>query len=120
MDGETALWYTRSRYSTNDFDRGRRQQEVLLAIFEKLLSLDGIARAPELFNIYQQNVTTNLNFDAVLPLLPVAAQLNADKMARFSIGPGQVTSWVNSAGSQVLLPNREAVLQVMRQALNSP
>jgi polyisoprenyl-teichoic acid--peptidoglycan teichoic acid transferase len=33
MDGETALWYVRSRYSTSDFDRTRRQQEVIQALF---------------------------------------------------------------------------------------
>ena len=48
MDGETALWYVRSRYSTSDFDRGRRQQEVILAIFDKMLSMDGLQKAPEL------------------------------------------------------------------------
>ena len=42
MDGETSLWYVRSRYSTSDFDRGRRQQEVVKAGFRKLLSINGI------------------------------------------------------------------------------
>ena len=54
MDGETALWYVRSRYSTSDFDRGRRQQEVILAVFDKLLSLNGLQQAPELYEIYRR------------------------------------------------------------------
>ena len=29
MNGETALWYVRSRYSTSDLDRTRRAQEVI-------------------------------------------------------------------------------------------
>ena len=32
MNGATALWYVRSRYTTSDLDRGRRQQEVLEAV----------------------------------------------------------------------------------------
>ncbi|NIR66240.1 MAG: LytR family transcriptional regulator, partial [candidate division Zixibacteria bacterium] len=39
MDGDTALWYVRSRKTSSDFDRARRQQEVLKAIFLRLLSL---------------------------------------------------------------------------------
>jgi len=36
LDGKTALYYVRSRYSTNDFDRMRRQQEVLMSIKKKV------------------------------------------------------------------------------------
>jgi len=51
MDGHTALWYARSRYSTNDYDRMRRQrilQEAILRQFEPanvLLRFQGIAAA---------------------------------------------------------------------------
>ena len=40
LDGQTALYYARSRYSTNDFDRMRRQQEIIMAIKDKALSLE--------------------------------------------------------------------------------
>jgi anionic cell wall polymer biosynthesis LytR-Cps2A-Psr (LCP) family protein len=39
LDGEAALYYVRSRYSTSDFDRARRQQEVISIIKNKALSL---------------------------------------------------------------------------------
>lgn len=38
MDGTTALRYARSRETTSDFDRARRQQEVLVAIKTKVMS----------------------------------------------------------------------------------
>ncbi len=120
MDGETALWYARSRYTTSDIDRGRRQQEVVVAIFQRLLSLDALNRAPELYDIYVQNVVTDLRLEDVVPLLPLAAQLNdSNRIHRYSIGYGQLTSWVNTQGAQVLLPIQEAVVAIMRQALNS-
>ncbi len=40
MNGEVALWYARSRYSTSDIDRARRAQEVGEAIFNRMVSLD--------------------------------------------------------------------------------
>jgi LCP family protein required for cell wall assembly len=38
LDGETAEDYVRSRYTTNDFERAGRQQQVLLQIVKKLVS----------------------------------------------------------------------------------
>ena len=35
MNSETALYYARSRYSTNDFDRARRQQDIITALGKK-------------------------------------------------------------------------------------
>lgn len=121
MDGETALWYVRSRYSTSDFDRGRRQQEVLEGIFRKLLSLDGISRAPQLYDLYRKNVETSMSFDDMAAFLPLAARLKEEgAVRRYNITGLEVSNWVNSQGAQVLLPNREAVLKIMQQALNTP
>jgi LCP family protein required for cell wall assembly len=121
MDGETALWYVRSRYSTSDFDRGRRQQEVILAIFNRLLSLNGLQQAPELYAIYRENVTTNMAFEDMVDYLPLAANLAISRnIERYYIGPAQVINWINYSGAMVLLPIRAAVLEVMRQALNTP
>jgi LCP family protein required for cell wall assembly len=121
MDGETALWYVRSRYTTSDLDRGRRQQEVLEAIFAQILNLDGLRRAPELYEIYKQNVTTNLDFSFISDLLPIAYHLaDTHEVGRYSIGAGQVYNWTNSNGAMVLVPVRESVLEVMRQVISEP
>jgi polyisoprenyl-teichoic acid--peptidoglycan teichoic acid transferase len=121
MDGPTVLWYVRARYTTSDFDRGRRQQEVLEAIGDRLLSLDALTRAPELYDIYRNNVTTDLSLNDVVSMLPLAAKLtDTSRIHRFAIGPGQVYDWTNYSGAMVLVPIREAVLEVMYQVLNSP
>jgi polyisoprenyl-teichoic acid--peptidoglycan teichoic acid transferase len=121
MDGETALWYVRSRYSTSDFERTQRQQEVVKAVLTKMLSLNAITQAPQLYEIYRKNVTTNLTLEDITPLLPTAARLSdSERIQQYFISRQQVTAWRNTQGSQVLLPNREAVVEVMRKALNSP
>jgi polyisoprenyl-teichoic acid--peptidoglycan teichoic acid transferase len=121
MSGESALWYVRSRYTTSDLDRGRRQQEVLEAVFDQLLNLDGLRRAPELYDIYKQNVTTNLDFNLLSDLLPIAYNLaESHDIGRYSIGEGQVYSWTNYNGAMVLVPIREPVLEIMRQAISEP
>jgi LCP family protein required for cell wall assembly len=119
MDGETALWYARSRYTTSDFDRGRRQQEVILALFDRLISLNAIEQAPELYDIYVQNVTTDLTWQDIAPLLPLAAQLrDTSRIRQYFIGPGQVTSWTTPGGAQVLLPNQAAIQAILWQAMS--
>jgi LCP family protein required for cell wall assembly len=121
MDGDTALYYSRSRYSTSDFDRNRRQQEVITAIVAKLMSLYTIAKIPELYRIYVDNVTTNIKLSDVIPLIPVVARIkSADQIQHFYIGRGQVTSWMTPGGAAVLLPRKDAILEVLREALNSP
>jgi anionic cell wall polymer biosynthesis LytR-Cps2A-Psr (LCP) family protein len=121
MNGESALWYVRSRYTTSDLDRGRRQQEVLLAAFKKIVSLHGLTRAPELYDIYKDNVSTNVGFDLVARLIPVAAhQSKSPNIDRFSIGAGQVYNWTNYSGAMVLVPLREPVMEVMRAAISEP
>jgi anionic cell wall polymer biosynthesis LytR-Cps2A-Psr (LCP) family protein len=44
MDGNTALNYARSRHSTSDFDRSRRQQIVIKALLNKLLSFGSLTK----------------------------------------------------------------------------
>jgi LCP family protein required for cell wall assembly len=121
MDGESALWYVRSRYSTSDLDRGRRQQEVLDAIFDQLMNLNSLQRVPELYEIYKQNVTTNLDLDFMLNLIPIASHIaDTHQVGRYAIGGGQVYNWTNTSGAMVLVPIRETVLDVMRQAISEP
>lgn len=44
MDGDTAQWYARSRYTTSDFDRMRRQRELQEAIFAQFTPQNVLAR----------------------------------------------------------------------------
>lgn len=123
MDGNTALWYVRSRYTTSDFDRARRQQQVLVEVFKKLISLDAVKRVPELYELYRDNFITDLTIGQITPLLGLASELGNDpsKIEAYFIGPEQVTDYrVPSSGAQVLLPDYDAIMEVMRTALNAP
>ncbi len=60
MDWATALKYARSRHSTSDFDRSARQQAVISAVIDRLISTNGIANIWNLYNQYKETVVTNL------------------------------------------------------------
>ena len=119
MNGQTALWYARSRKTTSDFERNRRQQEVLQAIFERLFTLDTIAKAPQLYQDNEDSVTTNIHLIDILPFLPLAARIDTSEIKHYYINKGNVTNWITPEGAMVLLPDREAILETMRKALKS-
>ena len=120
MDADTILWYVRSRKTTSDFARNRRQQEVLQALFDKMLSLNAIKRVPEFWGIYKENVTTDLSLKDAISYLPLATRLtDTSRIHQYYIGHEQVWDWLTPEGGMVLLPRPDAVKEVMRQALNS-
>jgi len=87
MDGETALKFVRSRKGDNgegtDFARSKRQQKVISAIKDKALSLQTLVspgKIKELFEIYKQNVDTNMDLATTQSLYLLSQQINFDKV----------------------------------------
>ena len=120
MDGELALWYARSRLKSSDFDRGRRQQEVLRALYARALKVSAIRRLPELYAQTSQNVTTDLTLPDLLALVPLAADLGAAQIRSFYIGSKLVEPWRTADGASVLLPKGPKLLALLEQAMSPP
>ena len=122
MDGPTALWYVRSRYSTSDFDRLRRAQEVLLAIFLKMMRLNAVAHWPQFYNAYREYVQTNLTIPDLLPLLPTAVLVYRDpsRIHQYILTRAEVTPVRTENGSSVLLPKYEKITEIIDQAVLAP
>lgn len=118
MNGDDALWYVRSRYSTSDFDRLRRAQEVIQGVFLKLLSLNALARGPELYNLFSNSVETDLGVGDILPLLPMATKLqDTASIQRYAIVPPLVSGWTTESGASVQIPDVETIWeQVIKPA----
>jgi LCP family protein required for cell wall assembly len=121
MYGREALWYVRSRVTTNDFDRNFRQQLVLGAILDRAFSLNTISKIPQLYSTYVNNVTTNLKLQSILELAPTASKLtDRSRIHQYYINQDSVTDWVTPGGAQVLLPNYRLIRNILRSALNTP
>jgi LCP family protein required for cell wall assembly len=119
--GKEALWYVRSRMTTNDFDRNFRQQLVLKAILDRAFSLNTLTKIPQLYNTYVTNITTNLDLSTIVSLSTTAAKLNdPTRIKQYFIKQDNVNAWVTPAGAQVLLPNYNAIRSILEDALNSP
>lgn len=83
MDGAMALKYARSRQSTSDFDRARRQQQVMLAMRTKAMEtnlLTNPTKALALLDILKDSVQTNLTIAEMKRALELAKDFDATKL----------------------------------------
>jgi len=85
MNSEEALYYARSRYSSSDFDRMRRQQEVISAIKSKALNLGVIANPIRIFNILdtlENNVRSDIDVSQMKELLSIMQKTKIQEFKR--------------------------------------
>lgn len=122
LDGETALWYVRSRYTSNDFDRTRRAQEVLVGLFKKLMTMDALSNAPEIYNQFINSVETDMTLADIVKFIDIAPAVLSDtsRIQRYAISTDHVTPHTTNAGAYVLLPNYDAIWQVIEAAVYTP
>jgi LCP family protein required for cell wall assembly len=116
MDGDLALWYARSRSKSNDFDRGRRQQEVLRSMFTQALRTDTISKVPQLYNDFSSTIATDLGLGDLLKLAPYAPRLTNANIRGYYIRPPYVSSWMTPGGAAVLLPIEDSLKQMLTEA----
>ncbi len=117
MNGDLALWYARSRKLSNDFDRGRRQQEVIRAIFSQVLQGNLISRIPQLYKDLSSSFISDLSLPDLLKLSPFALHLSNADIRSYYIAGDLVTEWVTDDGAQVLLPNIDPIQQMLEKAM---
>ena len=121
MNGDYALWYARSRARSSDFDRARRQHEVLRAIFRQALRLEMIPRMPELYGDLTEILAMDLSLGELVSLAPMATQLEPSRIRSRFIGRDQVIAWrIPSSGAQVLVPRPAEIESLLTEAYAAP
>lgn len=63
LNGEEALALARTRKYDNDIERGKRQQELMKAIFKKAMSIKSLTKFDDIMEAVGKNMTTNLTFE---------------------------------------------------------
>jgi polyisoprenyl-teichoic acid--peptidoglycan teichoic acid transferase len=105
MDGSLALWYARSRRTTTDFDRGRRQQQLLRAILNQAVDLNMLPQLPEFWNTYQETVKTDMDIGRMLQLATLAPGVRENGVQHLYIVGDQLQPWtIPESGAAVQLP----------------
>ncbi len=104
MDGDMALWYARSRLTTSDFDRGRRQQQLLRAMLDQSVDLGLVTQAPALWSTFQDVVETDMDIGRILQLASLAPAISENGVQNLYL-QGKTESWtIPDSGAAVQLP----------------
>ena len=133
MDGTTALKFVRSRHALGvegtDFARSKRQQLVIEAFREKVLSLDTLANPVKLtglINDLGQSVETDIPLDKVGDFYKMAKDLNqTNNIVLGDLGNGKsilINPPVSDYGQWVLIPPNNdfnPVQQYIKQQLTA-
>jgi LCP family protein required for cell wall assembly len=114
MDGATALIYARTRHDSSDFQRMRRQQRVLYAVRDKLLSPGTLPQLPALAQLLVNSARTDLSFEDLALLGCLGPQIGNNTQSWVIEGP-MVAGTRLADGAQVLLPQMDAILPVLEQ-----
>lgn len=119
LDGATALKFARSRHGSSDFQRAKRQQDVLYAVRDRIMEPgllpQLIVQAPSLFNDYQENVATGLTIDQIIQLTLYLRDIPSENIKTGVIDQRYVSGYETSSGAQVLIPNRARLGSLMTE-----
>lgn len=107
MEGGDALRYVRSRHGSGggDFSRSKRQHDVLLAIRDRLFSLQTLADIPQWYEAITEHVTTNLDLKAAEYIGPVLTNGKEYELKGIVLSTENVfTNGKSSSGQYILQP----------------
>lgn len=121
IDGELALWYVRSRRTSSDFDRGRRQQAVIRTLWQHVRGLGILYQLSELWPQLLETIETDVPLSVMLQLVPLATTLDASRVSSYTFQQNQhVEDWRSPEGSSVLIPVPDSVANLMNEFISVP
>ena len=117
LPGDVALAYARARNSEGgDFDRAQRQQQVILAIRDRILSFDLIpillAKSGLLYTELSEGVRTNMSLEQGIQLGLLGARIPEENILRGIIGSDHIVFYTTIDGDQVLKPRPDKIREV--------
>jgi len=120
LDSKHALWYARSRLSTNDFDRSRRILNLGMALLQSARENGSFAKVPELWSQFAASIQTDLALNDVVWLAGIAAELDSNAIKMRQIDNIVTEGFLTDNGAQVLRWNPEVLGLVLEEAFAPP
>lgn len=114
MNGETALQYVRTRHTPgSDFDRAQRQQAVLFAIRDQVVSVDMlptlVQRAPGIYAAISSSIETDMTLDEMARLALLTQNIPRENIHTGVIDNGYTVFYTSPDGAAVLIPDRARI-----------
>jgi LCP family protein required for cell wall assembly len=112
LNGDRALIYVRERHADSDFGRSKRQQQVVAAIKDKVLSANAIPQIPTLMDALQENVHTSLSPNDIRAFSGILNKINTSDTHHVSLDS---SNWQYST----LDPSAGYILLARDKSMNS-
>jgi len=117
LDGDTALKYVRTRHADSDFERARRQQQVLLAAKDKVMKnkLATTFQLLDFIDVLSSSIEHDVPTADLLDLAGLALKVQVDDIDQLVLDSqyGQVDA--DSAYGWILLPDRNKIRPAVDQ-----
>lgn len=120
MDGDTALMFVRQRHNTGDVSRAQRQQRVVYALREKILSPDIITKIPALYQQLQDTVQTDFGTLDLPGLIQIGASIKPGNIRGRVIDETMWSFWNTPDGKSVLVFDKDKVRAAVDDLFNAP
>lgn len=117
LDGATALKYARTRHQDDDYRRIQRQQDVLLAVRDRLIRPDVIPQIPALIQALSGAIRTDLTADEIAALACIGPQIDRSAISTYAITGTEVIPWTTPTGGRVSIPDRDAIAPMVQSFL---
>lgn len=114
MDGERALEYARTRYADSDFQRMQRQQLIIAAMREQLLTLRTLPSLPTMLSGCR-NMRSDLGWREYLTLATTMQSLTGSRVSFAAIDERMTSDMTLASGAAVLLPRWEPIRAVLAE-----
>jgi LCP family protein required for cell wall assembly len=119
MTGSEALQYARSRHTSSDFDRGARQQRVLVSLREQTNVGTVLPVIDQLLGVVGSSVRTDVPRELLPQLLQVANGIGARSIRSVIFTPPYYqTEFLNSSRGYIIVPRIERIRTAVRDAFN--
>ncbi len=120
LNGTRALEYARSRMSTSDWDRAGRQQQVLLAIREKALSLGLLPKLPSLIPTMAGSFKTDMSLNDMIEMAGLGPQVDLGNVKQVVLKPPLMYGHKTSTGAAVQLPVWDKINPAVADLFSAP
>jgi polyisoprenyl-teichoic acid--peptidoglycan teichoic acid transferase len=114
LTGPAALGYARNRYTAGgDFDRANRQQQVVMAIRDRVLQLNMlpnlISNAPNIYKDLSSGIHTNLSIDQTIKLALLAKDISKENIRKGVLGVNETDFAKSPDGLDILIPRPDKI-----------
>lgn len=117
MDGDTALTYARIRAMDGDFQRQKRQYQVLMALRDRMLKPDIIDNIPDIIHAFEGSFLTDLSAEQISQLTCLGLRLDEGDITLAALSQDLFTPGFSPTGEYILSYDQDQIRGIVADFL---